>query len=132
MVGWTGDIEAATTANDNFRKVLFTAAHLQLVVMSLRPGEEIGVEMHDHLEQFIRVEAGNARVTLGPSKDDVSEAHDLGADDAVIVPGGTWHNVVNTGGDDLKLYTIYAPPEHPEGTVHATKAEADAAEEDHS
>ncbi len=132
MVGWTGDMESATTENDSFRTVLFTAAHMQLVVMSLRPGEEIGVEMHDHLDQFIRVEAGTARVTLGPTEDQVSESHDLGADHAVIIPGGTWHNVINTGAEDLKLYTIYAPPEHPEGTVHVTKAEADAAEHGHS
>lgn len=128
MAGWVGDIEQATLGNTNFRTVLFTGANVQLTVMRLAAGEEIGLEMHDHTDQFIRVESGRARVTLGPSKDTIAETHDLADDSAVIVPGGTWHNVVNTGDGDLKLYSLYAPPEHPDGTVHATKAEADAAE----
>ncbi|MDP9444865.1 MAG: cupin domain-containing protein [Actinomycetota bacterium] len=130
MTGWVGDIEQATLHNDTFRCVLFTGRNLQLTVMRLRPGEEVGLEMHDHLDQFIRVEEGQARVTMGPAKDEVSETHELSGDWAVIVPGGTWHNVVNTGAGDLKLYSLYAPPEHPDGTVHRTKAEADAAEAD--
>ena len=131
MTGWVGDIEDATLGNDTFRTVLFTGAQLQLTVMRLEPGEEIGVEMHDHLDQFIRVEQGNARVTMGPSKDEVAETHDLEDDWVAIIPGGTWHNVINTGDGDLKLYSIYTPPEHPDGTVHRTKAEADAAEAEH-
>jgi mannose-6-phosphate isomerase-like protein (cupin superfamily) len=131
MTGWVGNIDETTTENAYFRKVLFTAQHLQLVVMSLAPGEEVGVEMHDHLEQFIRVESGRATVTLGPSKDEIAETHEIADDWAVVIPGGTWHNVINSGEDDLKLYTIYGPPEHPDGTVHQTKAEADAAEHDH-
>lgn len=131
MTGWVGNIEEATTGNDHFREVLFTGGSLQLTVMSLAPGEEIGVEMHDHLDQFIRVESGRATVTMGPSEDEVTETHRLEDDWAVIVPGGTWHNVVNDGDEVLKLYSIYAPPEHPEGTVHRTKAEADAAEAEH-
>ena len=131
MTGWAGNIDEATTRNENFRTVLFTARHLQLVVMSLQPGEEIGMEKHDHLEQFIRIESGRARVTMGPSPDEVEESHELEDDWAVVIPGGTWHNVVNVGDDPLKLYTLYAPPEHPDGTVHTTKAEADAAEADH-
>ena len=131
MTGWVGDIEDATLANDTFRTVLFTGQNLQLTVMRLSPGEEIGVEMHDHLDQFIRIEEGMARVTMGPSEDEVSETHEVEDDWAVIIPGGTWHNVINTGEGDLKLYSLYTPPEHPDGTVHRTKAEADAAEHDH-
>ena len=131
MIGWVGNIEEATIANSTFRTVLFTGERVQLTVMRLAPGEEIGLEMHSHLDQFIRVEQGQARVTLGPSKDEVAEQHDVVDDWAVIVPGGTWHNVINTGDADLKLYSLYAPPEHPDGTVHETKADADAAEAEH-
>ena len=131
MTGWVGDIEDATLTNDTFRTVLFTGQHVQLTVMRLAPGEEIGLEKHDGLDQFIRVEEGSARVTLGPSPEEVAETHDLSDDWAVIIPGGTWHNVVNTGEGDLKLYSLYTPPEHPDGTVHRTKADADAAEHDH-
>ena len=129
--GWVGNIEEATLGNTNFRTALFTGTSMQLTVMRLAPGEEIGVEMHDHRDQFIRVEHGRARVTLGPERDRVAETHDLEDDWVVIIPGGTWHNVVNTGDDDLKLYSLYAPPEHPDGTVHVTKADTDAAEAEH-
>jgi mannose-6-phosphate isomerase-like protein (cupin superfamily) len=128
MLGWVDDIERATLDNTDFRRVLFTGGHAQLTVMRLGPGEEIGLEMHPHLDQFLRLEQGSARVTLGRSKDEVDETHDVEDDWAVIVPGGVWHNVVNTGDTDVKLYSIYSPPEHPEGTVHRTKADADAAE----
>ncbi len=128
MRGWVDDVERATLENDDFRRVLFTGRQSQLTVMRLAPGEEIGVEMHDHLDQFLRIEQGRARVTLGPSPDQVDEEHDVADDWAVIVPGGVWHNVVNTGDDDLKLYSLYSPPEHPDGTVHRTKADADSAE----
>ena len=131
MTGWIGDIEAETTRNQTFRTVLFTGDHLQLTVMSIPAGSEIGLEAHDHLDQFIRVESGHGRLDMGPAKDQVDEHHDLEDDWAAIIPAGTWHNVVNTGDEDLKLYSIYTPPEHPDGTVHATKAEADAAEHDH-
>ena len=130
MTGWVDDVERATLDNTDFRRVLFTGEHAQLTVMRLQPGEEIGLEMHPHLDQFLRLEQGSARVTLGPSKDQVDETHDVSDDWAIIVPGGTWHNVVNTGQDDVKLYSIYSPPEHPDGTVHRTKADADAAEEE--
>jgi mannose-6-phosphate isomerase-like protein (cupin superfamily) len=128
MTGWVGNIEEATLGNTSFRTVLHTGTALQLTVMCLEPGEEIGVEMHDHRDQFLRVESGRARVTLGPARDEVAETHDLRDDWAVVVPGGTWHNVVNTGDEPLRLYSLYAPPEHPDGTVHRTKADADAAE----
>ena len=129
MTGWVGNIEEATTDNTYFREVLFTGATMQLTVMSLKPGEEIGVEMHDHRDQFIRVESGRATVTMGPSENEVAETHQLEDDWALVVPGGTWHNVINNGDAELKLYSIYAPPEHPDGTVHETKA--DAAEAEH-
>ncbi len=131
MTGWVDDIEKATLDNDTFRTVLFTGAHLQMTVMCIQPGEEIGVEKHDDLDQFIRIEQGSGQVQMGSSKDDLSEVRDIEDDWAAIIPGGTWHNVVNTGTEPLRLYSIYTPPEHPEGTVHQTKAEADAAEHDH-
>ena len=130
MLGWVDDVQRATLRNTDFRRVLFTGRQTQLTVMRLAPGEEIGVEKHDHLDQFLRIEQGSARVTFGPSADQVDEEHDVGDDWAVIVPGGVWHNVVNTGDGDLTLYSLYSPPEHPDGTVHRTKADADAAEHD--
>ena len=128
MLGWVGDVERQTLENTNFRTVLFTGDRVQLTVMRLAPGEEIGVEMHDHLDQFLRIEQGSGRVTFGRSADQVDEAYEVADDWAVIVPGGVWHNVINTGTGDLKLYSLYAPPEHASRTVHRTKAEADAAE----
>jgi mannose-6-phosphate isomerase-like protein (cupin superfamily) len=126
--GWLGDIQTLTLENTNFRTVLFTAANMQLTVMCLATGEEIGVEMHDHLDQFIRVESGSARVTLGPSPTEVEVAHEIADDWAIIIPGGTWHNVINTGMEELRFYSLYAPAEHPDGAVHVTKADAEAAE----
>jgi mannose-6-phosphate isomerase-like protein (cupin superfamily) len=127
MLGWVGDIEQETLDNTTFRTVLHTGTHEQLTVMRLGPGEEIGREAHPHLDQFIRVEAGTARLELG-TETETLETHDLAPDWAAIIPAGVFHNVVNTGSEDVKLYSLYAPPEHPPGTVHATKAEADAAE----
>jgi mannose-6-phosphate isomerase-like protein (cupin superfamily) len=131
MLGWVGDIEQVTLDNDTFRTVLFTGQHLQLTVMRLGTGEEIGLEAHPDLDQFIRVESGRGRVELGTQVDTVEETHQVGPDWAVIIPAGVWHNVVNDGQDELQLYSLYAPPEHPPETVHRTKAEADAAEHDH-
>ncbi|HEX2030902.1 MAG TPA: cupin domain-containing protein [Actinomycetota bacterium] len=128
MLGWVGDIEAQTLGNDAFRRVLFTGRHLQLTVMRLGPGEDIGREAHPHLDQFIRIESGRGRVELGRAADRVDETHDVEDDWAIAVPAGVWHNVVNTGPGDLKLYSIYAPPEHPPETVHRTKADAEEAE----
>ncbi len=128
MAGWVGNIEETTLQNETFRTVVFTSAHAQLTVMNLQPGEEIGWEAHPNLDQFLRVEQGRGRVEMGPNQDRIDEKHDLGDNWAVVVPAGNWHNVVNTGTEQLKLYSLYAPPEHPPGTVHATKAEADAAE----
>jgi mannose-6-phosphate isomerase-like protein (cupin superfamily) len=131
MPGWFANIEEATIDNATFRTVLFTGKSLQLTVMSIKPGEEIGLEVHDDVDQFIRIEKGRGRVVMGKSKDALDEIRELEDDWAVIIPAGTWHNVVNAGDDELKLYSIYAPAEHPAGTVHQTKAEADAAEAEH-
>ena len=125
MIGWIGDIEHATLENDTFRTVLFTGEHAQLTVMRLGPGEDIGLERHGDRDQFLRIERGTARVELGSSEDRVDETHDVADDWAVVVPAGTWHNVINTGEGELKLYSLYAPPEHPDRTVHRTKADAD-------
>ena len=127
MIGWVADVERATLDNDTFRTVLYTGEHTQLTVMRLGPGEDIGREMHPHLDQFLRLEQGSARVELGRSEDDVEETHEVEDDWAIIVPAGVWHNVVNTGPGDVKLYSLYSPPEHPDGTVHRTKEDAEKA-----
>ena len=129
MLGWVGDIEQETEDNGNFRTVLFTGEHTQLTVMRLGPGEDIGREVHD-VDQFLRLEEGTGRVELGSSEDEVDETHTVEDDWAVVIPAGTWHNVINTGDGELKLYSLYSPPEHPDGTVHATKADAEAAEQE--
>jgi mannose-6-phosphate isomerase-like protein (cupin superfamily) len=131
MLGWIDDIEKVTVENSTFRTVVFTGEHTQLTVMSLKPGEDIGLESHPNLDQFIRIEKGQARVELGPTQENIDETHDVEDDWAIIVPAGVWHNVVNTGSSDVKLYSLYSPPEHPDGTVHMTKADADAAEHSH-
>jgi mannose-6-phosphate isomerase-like protein (cupin superfamily) len=127
MTGWVGDIERATLSNSTFRTVLFTGTRMQLTVMRLAQGEEIGLEMHDDVDQFIRIEKGRGRVTFGPTESDVAETHYAEDDWAIIIPAGTWHNVINAGDGDLQLYSLYSPPEHADGTVHQTKAEADRA-----
>ena len=129
-LAWVANIEEATLSNDDFRRVLFTRDHAQLTVMHLRTGEEIGWEMHEQLDQFLRIEQGEGKLQLGRTEDKVEEEHAVRDDWAIIVPAGTWHNVVNTGSSSLRLYSIYSPPEHPDGTIHRTKAEADAAEHD--
>jgi mannose-6-phosphate isomerase-like protein (cupin superfamily) len=129
---WIGNIEDETTGNGNFRTVLFTGSHTQLTVMSIGVGDEIGWESHGHIDQFIRVEQGRARVDLGPDEQTVSEQHEISEDWALIVPAGTWHNVVNIGDEELKVYSLYSPPEHPQATGHAPTAEAPPAEHAHS
>jgi mannose-6-phosphate isomerase-like protein (cupin superfamily) len=123
MKGYVDNIERATLANEDFRRVLYTGHNLQLVVMSLNPGEEIGAEVHDDRDQFFRVESGNGVISIDGVDHPVSE------DDGVIVPQGARHNVKATGTAPLKLYTIYGPPEHVDGTVHRTCDEARAAHE---
>jgi mannose-6-phosphate isomerase-like protein (cupin superfamily) len=131
MLGWVDDIERATLDNTTFRTELFTGEHTQLTVMRLAPGEDIGREAHMEHDQFLRIEQGRARVELGKTEQTVDETHDVEDDWAVIVPAGIWHNVVNTGSEDVKLYSLYSPPEHPPGTLHETKADAEAAEAAH-
>ncbi len=127
MAGYVANIEKKSLENDNFRRVLFTGPNSQLVVMALKPGEEIGMEVHGHLDQFFRVESGQGMAILD------GKEHQLEDGSAVVVPAGTRHNIVNrSASKPLKLYTIYTPPQHPDGTVHKTKAEADAAEGEHS
>jgi mannose-6-phosphate isomerase-like protein (cupin superfamily) len=125
---WVDDIERATLANETFRTVLFTGEHLQLTVMLLAPGEDIGAEVHHDRDQFLRVESGKGRAELGGRDGQPAETRDLADDFALVVPAGLWHNIVNTGSEELKLYSVYAPPEHPPDTVHRTKADAEAAE----
>ena len=123
MKGFVEDIEDLTEQNYAFRRVVYTGRHLQLVLMSLKPGEEIGEEVHEDHDQFFRIEKGHARVEID------GKAHKVEADDAVIVPAGARHNVINTGDKPLKLYTIYGPPDHKDGVVHATKEEAEKDDE---
>ncbi|MCX6557742.1 MAG: cupin domain-containing protein [Candidatus Aminicenantes bacterium] len=123
MAGYSVDIEKKTLANNYFRKVLFTGRHAQLVVMCLKPGEAIGNEVHNKVDQFFRIEQGKAIFVLKGKKIVAKNG------DAVIVPAGTFHNVINAAKTiRLKLYTIYSPPNHPDGTVHRTKAAAELAE----
>ena len=120
MKGYIQNIEEVTKENSNFRKVLYTAKHSQLVVMSLKPGEDIGTEVHDDIDQFIRIEQGKGKAILDGVETQIED------DFAIVVPAGTEHNFVNESDEEMKLYTIYSPPEHKEGTIHPTKEEAEA------
>ena len=120
MTGYSIDIERATEENGYFRRVLHNAEHMQLVVMTLLPREDIGQEMHPHADQFIRVEVGHGQAILN------GDIHKLEEGSIVIIPAGAEHNVMNTSHDKpMRLYTIYSPPNHPDGTIHKTKAEAE-------
>lgn len=123
MKGFVGDIEKLTEENTDFRRVLYTGNNLQLVLMSIEPGEEIGAEVHEDRDQFFRVEKGAGEIRID---DNVTRVE---ADDAFIVPAGARHNLVNTGDEPLRVYTIYGPPEHRDGVVHKTKADAERMEE---
>jgi mannose-6-phosphate isomerase-like protein (cupin superfamily) len=124
MKPYVGSLEKVATANVNFRQVLFTGKHEQLVAMCLAPGEAIGREIHADVDQFFRVEEGTAKFVFGQD-----EEHRVPAGEAVVVPAGTFHNVVNASATrPLKLTTIYSPPQHPDGTIQRTRAEALAAE----
>lgn len=123
-MGYIDNIEEKTQGNSNFRQVLYTGKHMQLVVMSLKPGEDIGEEVHDTVDQFFRIEEGEAKFIIDGVESLVKK------DMVAIVPAGSLHNVINNSStEDLKLYTIYSPANHPEGTIHATKEEAMLAEE---
>lgn len=122
------NIEEATVQNANYRTALWTGKHSQLTLMSIPVGGEIGLEAHTELDQFLRLERGRGRVQMGETEDDLSFDQDIADEWVVLVPAGMWHNITNLGDEPLKIYSIYTPPEHPHSTVHATKAEADAAE----
>ncbi|MFH1354125.1 MAG: cupin domain-containing protein [bacterium] len=122
MKGFVIDIEKATEENTDYRRVLYTAENSQLVVMNIQPGDEIGEEVHK-LDQFIRIEKGQTKAILDGEESEMKEGF------AVVIPAGTKHNIVNTGSGELKVYSVYSPPQHRDGVVHRTKAEADADEE---
>ncbi|MBP9827850.1 cupin domain-containing protein [Patescibacteria group bacterium] len=123
MQGYVANIEELALANTNFRKVLYTDKKCQLVLMALLPHEEIGEEVHNDVDQFLRVEQGTGKAVLNGVE------HDLADGSVIIVPVGVKHNIINTGSVSMKLYTLYMPPHHRDGVVHATKAEAEADEE---
>lgn len=126
MSGFVENIEEKTLANSYFRQVIYTGQHVQLVLMSLKPLEEIGFEVHEITDQFLRIESGHGKVIID------GQEHEITDGTAIIVPAGAKHNIVNTSEtDELKLYTVYAPPHHKDGTIHKTKSEADADKEDH-
>lgn len=126
MKGFVKNIEQETIENNNFRKVLYTSTYGQVVVMSLLPNEDIGMEVHEDTDQFFRIDSGEGKVIIAGEESLISDGF------AVVVPAGSFHNVINTSSDKpLKLYTIYMPPHHKDGTVHETKAIAEADTEDH-
>lgn len=125
------DIEEAALQNSAFRTALWTGRHLQVTLMSIRPGEDTGLEIHPELDQFIRIEEGRGIAMMGDRKDRLDLQRHVQEDYIIIVPAGKWHNLINTGQRPIKLYSIYAPPQHPHGTVHLTKADAEAAEHHH-
>ncbi|MEO0250426.1 MAG: cupin domain-containing protein, partial [candidate division WOR-3 bacterium] len=121
------NIEDLTLKNEYFRAAKWTGQYLQMTVMSLKPGEEIGLEKHEKGDQFIRIEKGEARVVMGPSKDKMTFDKKVSDDWAIFIPAGFWHNIINEGDKPLKVYVIYAPPEHPAGTLHKTSKDSKAA-----
>ncbi len=125
------NISQAVKQNQMFRTVLWTGCYMQLTLMSIPVCGEIGLEIHPYLDQFIRIEAGRGRVEMGEHQHNLHFQKNLCEDYAFIIPAGTWHNLINTGNEPLKLYSIYAPPQHPRGAVHRTKADADEQERNH-
>ena len=119
------NIEDVTKANDTFRTALWTGNHLQVTIMSIPVGESIGLEIHPDTDQFIRIEQGDGLVQMGATKNNLNFQRRVNSDFAFVIPAGTWHNLVNIGSVPIKLYSIYAPPKHPRGTVHLTKADAE-------
>ena len=121
------NIEQDTLDNTNYRTTLWTGVNLQITLMSIDSGDDIGLEVHETHDQFLRIEQGQATVKMGPNAETLQE-WTAGPSDAIVVPAGVWHDLVSTGDVPLKVYSIYAPPQHPHGTVHVTKAEGEAAE----
>ncbi len=122
------DIEDITVANDNFRLAAWTGQFLQMTLMNIEVGSEVGLEVHDDTDQFLRIEQGEAKIVMGDSPDNLTFEATAEDDFAIFVPSGFWHNIINIGDEPLKMYSIYAPSHHPAGTIHTTKEEADAAE----
>ncbi|ARJ38502.1 hypothetical protein SporoP8_06260 [Sporosarcina ureae] len=129
---FTIDIEEATKRNQTFRTVLWTGDHLQLTLISIAPGEDIGLEMHPHIDQFIWIEEGQGMVQIGRRKDQVDFERHVQDHNIIIIPAGAWHNLLNASTIPIKLYSIYAPPNHPHGTIHETKAIAEEMESSHT
>lgn len=125
------NINEITKHNNYYRTTLWTGCHLQVTLMSIKAGEDIGLEIHHDLDQFIRIEQGQGLVMMGDRKDRLDFQEKVYDDFAFIIPAGKWHNLINTGCEPLKLYSIYAPPQHPRGTIHETKSDAQAAEKYH-
>lgn len=125
------DIEHETLQNENFRTTLWTGEHLQLTLMSIPAGGDIGLEVHEENDQFLRVEQGRGRCEMGPTEGNLNFVRDVADDDVILVPAGMWHNVTNTGDDDLKVYALYGPPDHEPGTVHPTQSDAEADPHEH-
>lgn len=126
MTGFVGNIEETALVNDNFRRVIFTGSHSQLVVMSLLPNEDIGMEVHSNVDQFFRIEKGQGKVVMNGEESPISDGT------AIVIPAGTQHNIINTSATDpMKLYTIYSPAQHKDKVVHKTKAEGEADTTDH-
>jgi mannose-6-phosphate isomerase-like protein (cupin superfamily) len=121
------NIETATLENENYRTTLWTGYNLQSTLMAIQPGHDIGLEVHETHDQFLRIEQGQATVVMGASKEQL-QTWQASDGFAIFVPAGSWHNLTNTGQDTLKVYSIYAPPQHPHGTVHVTKEDAEKAE----
>lgn len=122
------DIEKLTKENENFRTAGWTGVYLQMTLMTIPVGGDVGLEVHPDTDQFLRLEQGKAKVSMGASKDSLDKEWDAEDDFAIFVPADTWHNIVNVGDEPLKLYSIYAPPHHPFGTVHKTQVDAEEAE----
>jgi len=125
------DAQGTTLDNPNFRSTIWTGKHLQMTVMCIPVGGDIGLEVHPTHDQFLRIEQGEARVEMGPTKDKVTFKEAVKPDMAIFVPCGTWHNIINTGKEDLKLYTLYGPWAHPAGTIHPTQHDAEMDPHEH-
>lgn len=125
------DIEQATLANTAFRTTIWTGKHLQATLMTIEPGEDIGLEVHPDNDQFLRLEQGRARCRMGPAADALTFDEEVSADWAVFVPAGTWHNIINVGEEPLQLYAIYGPPDHVAGTVHRTRRDQELDPNEH-
>lgn len=123
------DIEELTLANEDFRRASWTGKYFQMTLMTIPVGGQVGLEVHTDTDQFLRLEQGKAKVVMGPSEDNLDQEWQAEDDWAIFVPAGTWHNILNDGDEPLKLYSIYAPPHHPHGTIHKTYEEAMEAEE---